>query len=139
MLKVLGQLFHVLQSMWDLVLLCPPQGQHQAAISTEMRGVTSSQGWDKAAWRHGRGLQFTGPVYCSSLQYYVLMTAACTSREHVPLLFTQSAVSLLKCTARDGFCHTFLHKTSWDGKWEVKIFVFFRSHLFMQAVYGKTI
>lgn len=62
MLKVLGQLFHVLQSMWDLVPFCPPQGQHRAAISTEMRGVTSSQGWDEAAWRHGRGLQFTGPV-----------------------------------------------------------------------------
>lgn len=49
------------------------------------------------------------------------MTAASTSREHVPFLFTRAAVSLLKCAAGDELCHRFRDKTGWDGKREVKI------------------
>lgn len=49
------------------------------------------------------------------------MTAANTSRERVPFLFTRAAVSLLERAAGDGLCHGFRDKTGWDGKREVKI------------------
>lgn len=52
----------------------------------------------------------------------MLMTAASTSRELVPLLFTQSAISPLEHTAKNGFCHGFQHGGSWSGK----IFVIIR-------------
>jgi len=51
----------------------------------------------------------------------MLMTAASTGREHVPLLFTQAAVSLLECATRDGLCCGFHCKIRCDGNREVKI------------------
>lgn len=57
-LEILGQLSCIPQAVWVLQLFYLPW----VATMTEMLGVTSSQGWGKAAQRHGRGLQCAGPA-----------------------------------------------------------------------------
>lgn len=91
-----------------------------AALTSSSRDDAPNP-WGYLAARRGGGLQFTGPVQCSRLRSYALTTAAGTSRECVPFLFTRAAGSLLECAAGDGLCHGVWDKTGWDGKREVKI------------------